>query len=108
MPTLQDSIKKSIQQYFMGSDIHQDPNAKYTIDTLNKFGDEVNGKAEEKKSGKKAAKPKGNPSTIPSPDITTSIPQGQLPAALKPMKAPNKTSFMNAIQGLADKGSDKY
>jgi len=98
MPTLEDSIKKSIQAYYAGQDIHRDPNAVYTIKALDNLDKQVNGKEAVKKSDKKAAAAKGAASTVP---VIPDMPQGQLPMPLKPMKAPNKSSFMNAVQGLA-------
>ena len=105
MPTLEQSIKKSIQSYYAGQDIHRDPNAVYTIKALDDFDKQLNGKDAGKKDDKKVGKggkvaevaPKGGNAV---PVIPNAL-QGQLPMPLKPMKPPNKSSFMDAVQGLA-------
>ena len=99
MTTLQDAIKKSIQRYHDGQDIHRG-DSKYSIDALDQFDAQVNGKESAKKAVDKAAATNGNASTAPS--IQDIIPRGAMPEPLRPMKAPSKASFLNAIAGKGD------
>lgn len=101
MATLQDAIKKSIQAYFDGQDIHRG-DSPYSIEALNRFGDTVNGRNNAKDAKKKALAPKGSASTTPTPSIQDIAPKGIMPAPLQPMKAPSKASFLNAVAGKGD------
>jgi hypothetical protein len=52
--TLEEAIKKSIQKYFAGEDVNNDPNAKYTHSYLNNFNNEVLGQNDTKDKTKVA------------------------------------------------------
>ena len=102
MVDLNGDIKKSIQAYYNGQDIHHDPNAKYTLDALSNFENKVHGKGSTKKANTNIFKPKGSPSTAPIGGnfVIPNAPKGLAPAPLAPMKAPTKKDFLSSIQSL--------